>query len=198
MSTDAETGRLLEGPWMPSILVLYASTHGQTRKIAERIGADLEDSGAEVTLSETSGAELLALDTYDVVVVGASVHAGHHQHDVVDWAKHHAIIINQAPSALFSVSLSAVEDTDEARATTQRYIDDLLDDTGWNPNLKTSFAGALLYREYDFLTRMMMRLVMARGHHPTDTTHDTDYTDWDAVDAFAQRVAELVPAAAAL
>jgi menaquinone-dependent protoporphyrinogen oxidase len=198
MSTDAETRRLLEAPSMPSILVLYASTHGQTRKIAQRIGADLEDAGAEVTLSETSGAELLALDTYDVVVVGASVHVGRHQHDVVQWAKHHAITINQQPSALFSVSLVAAEDTDEARTTSQRYIDDLLDDTGWNPNLKVSFAGALQYREYDFMTRMMMRLLMARGHHPTDTSHDTDYTDWNAVDAFAERVAELVPAAAAL
>ncbi|MEA2172067.1 MAG: menaquinone-dependent protoporphyrinogen oxidase [Solirubrobacteraceae bacterium] len=183
---------------MPNILVLYASTHGQTRKIAQRIGADLEAAGADVTLTEAGGADVPSLDTYDVVVIGASIHAGHHQHDVVDWARHHAMRLSRAPSALFSVSLSAAEDTDEGRTTTQRYVDDLLDDTGWNPTLKTSFAGALQYREYDFFTRMMMRLLMARGHHPTDTSRDTDYTDWDAVDAFADRVIGLVPAAAAL
>ncbi|MDP9134811.1 MAG: hypothetical protein M3N56_08285 [Actinomycetota bacterium] len=37
---------------MPRFLVLYASTHGHTARIAARIAATLEDGGATVDLNE--------------------------------------------------------------------------------------------------------------------------------------------------
>ena len=36
-----------------------------------------------------------------------------------------------------------------------------------------------------------MRLMMRRMGHPTDASHDYDYTDWDAVDRFGREVAAL-------
>ena len=57
-----------------------------------------------------------------------------------------------------------------------------------------SVAGALQYREYDFFTRTLMRLLMRHEGHPTDTSQDYDYTDWDAVeklgDDFARRLSQ--------
>ena len=53
-------------------------------------------------------------------------------------------------------------------------------------------AGALQYREYDFVTRLVMRVLMRHGDHPTDITRDYDYTDWDAVERFAGGFKELV------
>ena len=176
---------------MTNVLVLHASKHGHTAKIAERVVNRLRESGATVDARDIAAAEAVDLRGYDSVVVGASIHAGHHQREITTWIARHATALESAPSAFFSVSLSAAEDDDEARAGTRRYIDDMIDDTGWTPRLAVSFAGALQYREYDFATRMLMRLLMARGHHPTDVSEDTDYTDWDAVDAFAQDVAVL-------
>jgi menaquinone-dependent protoporphyrinogen oxidase len=63
------------------------------------------------------------------------------------------------------------------------------------PDRTASFAGALQYREYDPFTRLLIRLMMARGHHPTDTSRDHVFTDWDAVDAFAADVAALAASA---
>ena len=37
-----------------------------------------------------------------------------------------------------------------------------------------------------------MRLMMRRGGHPTDTSQDYDYTDWDAVERFGREFAALV------
>jgi menaquinone-dependent protoporphyrinogen oxidase len=96
------------------------------------------------------------------------------------------------PSALFSVTLAAADDTDEARKAARDYLDDFEDDSGWTPRLRASFAGALQYREYDFVTRLVMRLMMAHFHRPTDISHDYDYTDWDAVDRFAHECAASV------
>ncbi len=179
---------------MTTVLVVYASQHGHTAKIAERIADRLRDGGATVDVCAAGDFEASRPSKYDTVTVGASVHAGHHQREIVEWAAHHASALTAMPSALFSVSLSAAEDDDEAHEVTRNYIDDLLGDSGWKPGLRVAFAGALQYREYDFATRMLMRLLMAKGHHPTDASRDYDYTDWDAVDGFARDVAELAAA----
>ena len=101
------------------------------------------------------------------------------------------------PSAFFSVCLTAADDTEESRAATRRYLDEFVEETGWTPGRTATFAGALQYREYDFATRLLMRLLMSRMHHPTDTSQDYDYTDWDAVDRWAHELAaKFIPAAA--
>jgi menaquinone-dependent protoporphyrinogen oxidase len=183
---------------MPEVLIVYASTHGHTAKIATRIARGLEDRGAAAQVCDIASAAELAPPDFDAVIVGASVHNGHHQRDIVAWAEGHATALSMMPSAFFSVCLTAADDTDDARQATRNYLDDFEDQTGWTPRMTVSFAGALQYREYDFPTRLVMRLLMSRGHHPTDVTQDYDYTDWEAVDRFADdlshMVADAVPA----
>ena len=180
---------------MSEALLVYATTHGHTARIASRVAAALEQDGVSVDLREVGDAREITAGTYDAVIVGASIHAGHHQRPVVDWVKRHAAALNAIPSSFFSVCLTAAEDTDEAREASQKYIDDFLDDTGWMPRASASFAGALQYREYDFATRLLMRLLMKRGHHPTDVSRDYDYTDWDAVERYGHRCAEMLAGA---
>jgi menaquinone-dependent protoporphyrinogen oxidase len=176
---------------MTRVLVLYASTHGHTAKIAARIA---EAIGPAAELRSVDDAAQLAPWEYDAVVVGASIHAGRHQREVLDWVRARSGTLNSMPSAFFSVCLTAADDTEEARATSQRYIDELLEATAWSPRLARTFAGALQYREYDLFTRLLIKLMMKRGGHPTDTSRDHDFTDWEAVDAFGLTCAELVGA----
>jgi menaquinone-dependent protoporphyrinogen oxidase len=183
---------------MPKILVLYASTHGHTAKIAARIGATLERDGATVELHQVHAgkAQPAPLD-YDAVIVGASIHAGHHQRELVEWAKRHHTGLGMVPSAFFSVCLTAADDTEESRTATRGYLDDFVEQTGWTPARSATFAGALRSREDDVATRLLMRLLMRRMHHPTDASQDYDYTDWDAVDRWAHEFTATIPAAAA-
>jgi menaquinone-dependent protoporphyrinogen oxidase len=176
---------------MPDVLILYASKHGHTAKIASRIADALREDGAGADVRDVDSAATLSPRDYDVVVVGASIHAGHHQRSMTDWAKRHAAVLSDMPSAFFSVSLGAADDTEESREATRSYVDDFLDDTGWTPRRTQLIAGALQYREYDFATRQLMRLLMRHGHHPTDSSRDYDYTDWDGVDRFAHDCAAL-------
>ncbi len=173
---------------MTRVLVLYASTHGHTGKIAERIAAAI---GPAAELRSIDAVPGLALD-YDAVIVGASVHAGHHQKAVRKWMHGHAAALNGMPSAFFSVCLTAADDTDEAREASQRYIDETLAKTGWSPRIARTFAGALQYREYDLFTRLLIKLMVKHGGLPTDTSRDHDFTDWDAVERFGRECAELV------
>lgn len=173
------------------ILVVYATTHGHTEKIAGRIAEAMRAEGADVELTELAGAGVPGPQRCDMVVVAASVHAGHHQHELVDWAKANRRALAEQRSAFISVSLQAAEDSDEARDATQEHIDRFVEDTGWQPSHSVAVAGALQYQEYDLFTRLLMRLLMRRGGHPTDTSHDYDYTDWDALDRLGRELAEM-------
>ena len=48
------------------------------------------------------------------------------------------------------------------------------------------FAGALMYTEYNWLVRMVMKSIARHEGGSTDTSHDTEYTDWTEVDHFAE------------
>ncbi|HST39534.1 MAG TPA: flavodoxin domain-containing protein [Conexibacter sp.] len=180
------------------ILVAYATNHGHTRLIAERIGAVLREAGQQVELCDlgSDSSDARPVD-YAGVVVAASVHAGHHQSKAVHWSRVHAAALNALPTAFLSVSLTAADDSDEARAATRELIDEVSDDSGWTPTVTLPVAGALQYREYDFPTRVLMRLIAHRHHQPTDVSSDVDYTDWAAVERFATDFAARVGTAAA-
>ena len=172
-------------------LVVYASTHGHTAKIAKRIAQSMRDEGLDVELRDVARAGGADIAGYDVVVIGASLHRQHHQREIVEWARDQRDALSARPSVFVSVSLSAAEDTPEARAATQHCIDEFCDETGWRPMRTEPVAGCLQYREYDVFTRQLMRLLMKRMGHPTDASQDYDYTDWDGVDALGREIAQL-------
>ena len=78
-----------------------------------------------------------------------------------------------------------------------RGVDEFVEATGWTPGRAITCAGALQYREYDFATRLVIRLMMRKGGHPTDTSRDHDFTDWAAVERFAREFAGALAAAPA-
>jgi len=167
-------------------LVVYATTHGHTARISGRIAEELRGHGYEVDLVDVAAADTARPADHDIVVVGGSVHAGHHQRDLVDWARRERDELAASGAAFFSVSLTAAEDTAEGRAATASMIDAFATDSGWTPTHAEPVAGALQYREYDFFTRTLMKLLMKRGGHSTDTSQDHDFTDWEAVARFAR------------
>jgi menaquinone-dependent protoporphyrinogen oxidase len=176
------------------VLVVYASTHGHTEKIADRIGRVLRESGVQAEVEDVANVAEDDLARFDAVVVGASIHAGQHQRELIDWVRLHAGWLEDRPAVFFSVCLTAAEEDEEARSASEQYISNFVDETGWQPDRSASFAGALQYREYDFFTRHLMRLMMKRGGHPTDVSQDYDYTDWEAVERFARDFAEWLTA----
>lgn len=137
------------------------------------------------------------MSTTDQGGVGASLHRAHHQSAIVDWVRGNRDALAARPSAFFSVSLSAAEETDEAIAATQGCIDEFCAETGWTPGRTERIAGCLQYREYDVFTRRLMRLMMRRIGQPTDDSRDYDYTDWQAVTDLGGEFAALAAHAAA-
>ena len=174
-------------------LVVYASTHGHTAKIAARLAEAMRAQGLEVDVRDVKSAADARPGRYGVVVAAGSLHKEHHQSELSDWVSTNREALNAMPAVFISVSLTAADDSAESRAATKRCIDDFTSQTGWTPSRSEAVAGSLQYREYDFFTRQLMRLLMKHMGHPTDTSHDYDYTDWEAVDRLGGELAALAP-----
>jgi len=174
---------------VPRALVVYASTHGHTAKIAARLAQAMGTGDLEVDLRDVEAAADADPGDYAVVVVGASLHKERHQHAIVQWVAGRRAALDRRPSVFFSVSLSAADDGEDSRAATQHCIDEFCEQTGWTPGRTERIAGCLQYREYDVFTRQLMRLLMRQKGQPTDASQDYDYTDWDAVDRLGRDIA---------
>ena len=184
----------------PSVLIIYTSFDGQTARVAERIGTRLQDAGHNVTVRAAEALEVLwELDTHDAILIGGAIRFGKHKRYLVELVRDHLEDLVRRPTAFFSVCKSAGGPGARPDAA-QRYIDEFLQRTGWKPAFARSFAGALRYTRYNFFIRSMIRLIMTVTGGDTDTSRDFEYTDWSAVDAFADEFATLitkVPAKAA-
>jgi len=176
---------------MTKILIPYATTEGQTAKIAEVIADVIRGHGAEVETVDVREVPDPIPAGYDGVIVGASIHMSRHDARVVEFVQHNREPLDRLPSAFFSVSLAANGDLPNAEA----YVENFRQQTGWRPTKVGLFSGALLYRQYNFLKRhMMKRIVRDKPGMPTDSSRDYVYTNWDQVKRFAEDfVGRLVP-----
>lgn len=178
-----EAPHIGSGAPMEPILVLFASIDGHTARVAERIGERLSAAGHRVVL-RTADEAPARIDDCEAVVVGAAIRYGHHSRRLERWARAQRLALAGKPNAFFSVCLSA--GGPGARPQTAKgYVDAFRKRTGWDPRATASFAGALLYRKYNPVIRLLMRLIVGMAGGDTDTSRDYEYTDWQAVDRFA-------------
>jgi len=177
---------------MSKILILYATSEGQTARIAESIALTLRSKGhAAVIRQAIELGENLEAAKYDGVIVGASIHYGHHPAYLRSMVQKYRGTLETRPSAFFSVSLSGGGPGAKPKAA-KRYLDVFLRQAGWHPEQTATFAGALQFSKYGAFKRMLMVMIVGFAGGDTDTSRDYEYTDWAAVtefsEAFAQRL----------
>ena len=135
-----------------TVLISFATTEGQTRKIAERISANLRERGYEAKLYDTAVRRgVPEVGALDAVIVAASIHEGHHQDSAINFAFAHRDQLVRKPSAFVSVSLSAAMPNGQAEA--QHYVDRFVATTGWSPAKTLLLGGALRWSECDYFQR---------------------------------------------
>ena len=175
---------------MARIAIVFGSVDGHTARVAERIGATLVRAGHAVDVAPAGppgAADSLA--QYDAVIVGSSIRYGHHRPQVEALVRANLGAIVARPNAFFSVSLSA-GGPGARPAAASGFVEEFVERTGWQPRSVALFAGALRYTHYNPFIRFMMRLIVGAAGGETDTSRDYEYTDWDAVDRFAEAFAQ--------
>jgi len=173
---------------MSRALIIYASSHGQTREVAYRIATRLHRQAFTVVVADTGDPVHLPPPAgFDLVIVGSRIQFGRHASSVIAYLHQYREQLEATATAFFSVSMAAANGGDDPNG----YLATMFERIGWRPPVAGAFGGALKYRRYNFLLRYVMKRIALAGGHTTDTSRDHVYTDWARVDAFADQALAL-------
>jgi menaquinone-dependent protoporphyrinogen oxidase len=181
------------------VLVAYASRHGATRGIAERIARTLGRNGLDVTLRSVE--EAGAVDTYDAFVIGSAAYMGRWLNEATQFVRRNRVLLASRPVWLFSSGPVGTETVDAkgrdvVEASVPKEFAELAE--AIHPRERRVFFGA-----YDpdaepvglaeRLGAVFMRMPAVREALPAG-----DFRDWPQIEAWAEDIArELQPAGAA-
>lgn len=175
---------------MANILILYSTTDGHTRRICQSLAQRLGERGNSVTVQELQPAPAAELEPFDKLVIGAAIRYGHHRPAVRHFVSGHRRLLEAKPSAFFSVNLVARK-PNRNRPETNPYLRRFLRRVRWQPTLAAVFPGRLDYPRYRWFDRWIIQFIMRLTGGPTDPRSVTEFTDWNAVTAFADAIHEM-------
>ncbi len=171
---------------MAKILIIYSTTDGHTRSICERL-QNITAAGNDVDLVPMAEQPRIDIAPYDKVVIGASIRYGKHQQEVFDFIERNQAALEGKPNAFFSVNVVARK-PEKNTPETNPYLQKFLKKIAWQPANLAVFAGKIDYPRYGSIDRTMIRFIMWMTKGPTDPTLTIEFTDWDKVDEFGQRI----------
>lgn len=175
---------------MAKILITYSTTDGHTRSICERLKRVIEEQNHSVVVSWMSDDPDVDLRPYDKIIVGASIRYGKHQPQVFEFIEKNQATLESKPSAFFSVNVVARK-PEKNTPETNPYLQKFLGKIAWQPRHLAVFAGRLDYPSYSYVDRQMIRLIMWMTKGPTAPDTVVEFTDWDKVDEFGRRFADV-------
>jgi menaquinone-dependent protoporphyrinogen oxidase len=174
--------------------IFYATREGQGKRVSDHIAESLRARRFDVDIYNVKDSpELIDMQPYRLAFLVASVHLGHHEREIVRFVKSHRADLVRLGAPFLSLTLSEASAEDSAAppekrtaaaADAQRMIDVFVRETGWRPAYVLPVAGALTYSKYNFIIKLIMKIVARRTGGPTDTTRDYEFTDWAALDRF--------------
>jgi menaquinone-dependent protoporphyrinogen oxidase len=164
-----------------NLLVAYATTDGQTRKIARFAADRLTTQGHSVELLHVEDADGLSLDRFDAAILAGSLHAGGYQKSLARYVSSAKVDLASLPTLFLAVSLSAAGQDKDDWAGLHRCLADFETDTGWTPGRVEHVAGAFRFSEYDFFRAWAMRRIADMKGETVEPGKDKEYTDWAAL-----------------
>jgi len=172
------------------VLVAYASRHGATAGIAERVASALRENGLEAEARPVKEADDPA--RYDAVVVGGAAYMFHWLKEATSFVTRHRAVLAERPVWLFSsgplgTDLVDAEGKDVFEASRPKEFDEL--ETMIQPRGVKVFFGAWDPDAPPIgMAERMLRLAPAAK----DALPAGDFRDWPAIDAWAAEIAEVL------
>jgi menaquinone-dependent protoporphyrinogen oxidase len=175
---------------MARILIIYSTTDGHTRKICRHLRQVIEQQDHQVTLMSIDDKPNVDLESFDKIVIGASIRYGKHSKQVYEYIKRNEQILDSRPNAFFSVNVVARK-PEKNQPETNPYLKKFLKQISWQPKEVAVFAGKIDYQMYNFRDRQIIRLIMWMTKGPTDPETVVEFTNWKQVERFGQLVSNM-------
>jgi menaquinone-dependent protoporphyrinogen oxidase len=157
-----------------AILVAYASKHGSTQGIAERIAEKLRQLGKEAEARPVE--EVSDPGNYEAFVIGSAIYYGSWLKEAAEWVHHNQAVLAQHPVWLFSSGPLGIEvkDAEEQPKEIAKFQQAI------RPRDQRIFFGALDHSHLSFAERVMVKAVRAP---------EGDFRDWQVIEAWAASIA---------
>jgi len=175
---------------MMSVLIAYASKHGSTEGIAERIGETLTAAGQEAVVRSVKAVD--DLSGYDAFVIGSAAYIGSWLKEATEFVRRNQAILASKPVWLFSsgpvgTSTKDAQGRDVVAAAEPKEFVEFKE--AIKPRGTRVFFGAVDPSALGFSERIVRRMPAVRALLP-----EGDFRDWKAIEAWAQSIAqELAP-----
>jgi menaquinone-dependent protoporphyrinogen oxidase len=168
-----------------SLLVAYASKHGATQAIAERIAEKLSAAGQAAEARSVKAAGDLA--KYDAFVIGSAAYLGSWLTEAVEFVRQNEAILSARPVWLFSSGPLGTQATDaqgrDLLLTSEpKQFAELRQ--AIKPRATQVFFGTLDPATLGISERLMRRMPAGRALLP-----EGDFRDWAAIEAWAEGIA---------
>jgi menaquinone-dependent protoporphyrinogen oxidase len=169
------------------VLVAYASRHGSTAGIAERIAARLREKGLEAdALDVEEAGDVLQ---YEAFVVGSAAYMFHWMKEATSFVKRHISLLTKRPLWLFSsgpLGTDMVDDegNDILEASRPKEFEEM--ESTLDPMDTRVFSGAW---DPDAPPKSMAERFMKIMPVSRDALPVGDFRDWDEIDSWADEIA---------
>ena len=183
---------------MTTVLVVYASRHGGTRGIAERIGDVLRTEGLDAQVSSVD--QVRGVGTADAVVLGSGVYMGSWLKEAIEFGKRNEAALARRPLWLFSSG--PIPGSSKTKGESVDPLTDALGpDEGIGSGGRKQIAGlsaATHPRDHrvflgrydpDDPPRTMPERFVRLMPGMKDVLPAGDFRDWDAIEAWAHEIA---------
>ena len=171
------------------VLIVFSTTEGHARKLAEFGAVRLTSLGHQVQVQDAAESNVPDPIGFDCALLVASVHVSRYQRSFIEFASKHCAALNRIPNAFVSVSLSAAGDNPCDLAGLRNCVERLELETHWHPGVVHHAAGAMLFRAYGFFTKLVIRFIAQRRGKVVNTSKDYDLSDYIALETFIDNFA---------
>lgn len=165
------------------VLLAYASAHGSTAEVAQRIGKTLSAQGLDVTVVPVQTVSSVA--DYDVFVCGTPVHAGTWLPEMTNFLKSFRGQLANKPVYFFITCIRVMEQHGYEHVMEFYMIPEVLQKL--NVRDTVAFAGKLDLKEVDWNERWTLAARYDGSTWPSN--FDGDFREWPKIDTWAEKIA---------
>jgi len=173
------------------VLVAYATKHGATRGIAERVAATLEAAGLDVTFRPVDQAGDVSF--HDAFVVGGAAYFGKWLREATEFVRANEPLLRQRPTWLFSSGPVGTERVDKKGhdvVAASIPVEFGAFETAIQPREEKVFFGAMdLHARPVGLAEGLMTGFLRLMPAAREAMPSGDFRDWPEIEAWAQGIA---------
>lgn len=164
-----------------SVLIVFETVEGQTRKIARFTESQALKAGLSAVPFDTADkTKPVSFEGVEKVILAAPVHERRHPRAFEEFVAANLRELEARDTLLISVSLKAAfpEGLEEAKD----FLIEMEMRTGFTPDVEALVAGAVRTKSYDYFAAMVVQHVVLRGQDFDLDNGEREFTDWKALE----------------